>query len=232
MAEAMAMENRSSRRGIPATSRSWTRRTACSSRTAPSGYRAGCEPYPVDAEWADPDLDVAARYLRDVWEAPDVARQLGARAREQILDRCSPERTAEFVATRLDELRDVRRERSAKALEQLVPGAPLIDPGGRSPARAVRRLLQRLLWPYLAEQLAFDAALADALRAQSMRTAVAASNGPTKASCCRTSARPPAAARRQPRCAGPRSFSSYPLFAVTAVLAAGSSCRRRRTART
>ena len=43
----------------------------------------GCEPYPVDAEWADPDLDVAARYLRDVWEAPDVARQLGARAREQ-----------------------------------------------------------------------------------------------------------------------------------------------------
>ena len=153
--------------------RSWTRRTACSSRTA-RPVPPGCEPYPAGAEWAEPDLDVAAQTIRYVWEAPDVARQLGARAREQILDRCSPKRTAEFVATRLDELRDVRRERSAKALEQLVPGAPLIDPGGRWPARAVRRLLQRLLWPYLAEQLAFDAALADALRAQSMRTAVAA----------------------------------------------------------
>ena len=39
---------------------------------------AGCEPYPTTASWADPDLDQAAAYLREVYERPDDSRAAGA----------------------------------------------------------------------------------------------------------------------------------------------------------
>ncbi len=126
---------------------------------------AGCDPYPTGAEWAEPDLDEAARLLRHVWENPDEARRLGRRAQKDVLRRNTPQRTAEFVARRLDE---IRAERSARALDPRrapLPGAPLLTAGRRRPTRLARRLLHRLLWPYFVEQQAFDTAVAEALRA-------------------------------------------------------------------
>jgi glycosyltransferase involved in cell wall biosynthesis len=126
---------------------------------------AGCDPYPVGAEWAEPDLDSAANLMRQVYENQDWARRLGRRAREDILVSHGPLRTAEFVATRLDEL---RAQRSAKAVDPErapLPGASLLTSGRRRPTRFVRRLLHRLLWPYLVEQHAFETAVAEALRA-------------------------------------------------------------------
>ena len=35
----------------------------------------GCEPYPVTAAWADPDLDQAAAFMREVYERPEAARR-------------------------------------------------------------------------------------------------------------------------------------------------------------
>jgi glycosyltransferase involved in cell wall biosynthesis len=41
-------------------------------------------PYPPDACWADPDLDVAAAAMHELFEDPDGARELGDRGRERI----------------------------------------------------------------------------------------------------------------------------------------------------
>jgi len=129
----------------------------------------GCEPYPVTAQWADPDLDAAAELMRDVWESPKKARELGRRAQEDVLRRNSPARTAEFVTRRLDEIR-TQSERYALLTRKLpTPGAALLQ-GGRLPTRVARWLLHRLLWPYLVEQQEFAAAVAESLRAQQARS--------------------------------------------------------------
>jgi glycosyltransferase involved in cell wall biosynthesis len=69
---------------------------------------AGCDPYPAGAQWADPDLDEAARLMRRAFENPDEARERGGRARRDISARHSVERTAEFVRSRLAEIRGAR----------------------------------------------------------------------------------------------------------------------------
>ena len=129
----------------------------------------GCEPYPVTAQWAEPDLDAAAEFMRHVWESPEAARELGRRAQEDVLRRNSPARTAEFVTRRLHEIR-AESERYAFVTRKLpVPGAALLQ-GGRLPTRIARWLLHRLLWPYLVEQQQFAAAVAESLRAQQARS--------------------------------------------------------------
>jgi glycosyltransferase involved in cell wall biosynthesis len=60
----------------------------------------GCEPYPVGAEWADPDIDAAAALMRSVLDDPAAAHELGERARGDILERFSLDRTAAFLAER------------------------------------------------------------------------------------------------------------------------------------
>jgi glycosyltransferase involved in cell wall biosynthesis len=126
----------------------------------PSGH----DPYPTDAEWAEPDLEVAVAHMRYAYKNQPEARELGRRAQEDILGRHSPLRTAEFVARRLDEIRAERSARAADTRNAPIPGAPLLTTG-RRPTRLVRRLLHRLLWPYFEQQQQFDAAVAEALRA-------------------------------------------------------------------
>lgn len=62
----------------------------------------GAEPYPPTARWAEPDLDAAAKALRTCWEAPERASELGARARSHILRTCTPQRSAGFLAARVE----------------------------------------------------------------------------------------------------------------------------------
>jgi glycosyltransferase involved in cell wall biosynthesis len=147
-----------------------------------SAIPEGCDPYPPGAEWADPDLDEAARLMRFVWEDPDAARRLGRRAKEDVLRRNSPQRTAEFIARRLDEIRAERSAKAADTRRAPLPGAPLLETGRRYPTRLARRMLHRLLWPYFVEQQSFESAVAEALRAHdsyvmetSAREAVASS---------------------------------------------------------
>jgi hypothetical protein len=124
----------------------------------------GCPPYPVWAEWADADIDVAARHMRHVWENQDDARTLGARAQEDILRSSTPRRTAMFVARRLSEIRVERGLEPAGPEWRQFPGSALLDLSGRLPTRLLRRMLHRLLWPYLVEREEFDAALVAVLR--------------------------------------------------------------------
>ena len=67
----------------------------------PVAVGGGSWPYPVDAIWAEPDLDEAAAWMRHVFEHPDDAAAKGQRARRDILDRYSVTRAAAFVDQRM-----------------------------------------------------------------------------------------------------------------------------------
>jgi glycosyltransferase involved in cell wall biosynthesis len=75
-------------------------------------------PYPPDALWADPDLDQAARYMREVFGDRDEAARRGRRAAEDIRRTHSPatagaamERRLRAVHERLVERADAQRNR-------------------------------------------------------------------------------------------------------------------------
>lgn len=145
----------------------------------------GCDPYPAGAEWADPDIDVAAELMRKVFDDPSEARERGARARADILERQSAERTAEFIEQRIEAIREMdggsRRERQGVldsifaasppspvtlAGEHLAKGAAsgLLTQAGSPGTGFVRRLLRRALWPYIADQHELNVDLLQALQ--------------------------------------------------------------------
>jgi glycosyltransferase involved in cell wall biosynthesis len=62
---------------------------------------AGHAPYPVDAHWAQPDLDAAAGLLRLVFDQPAVRQSVATRGRDQVLDLLAPECVGAQVADRL-----------------------------------------------------------------------------------------------------------------------------------
>jgi glycosyltransferase involved in cell wall biosynthesis/SAM-dependent methyltransferase len=61
----------------------------------------GAGPYPEDAEWAEPDLERAARRMRDVFEHRDEAAARGQRAAADIRRTHSPEAAGELLVARL-----------------------------------------------------------------------------------------------------------------------------------
>jgi glycosyltransferase involved in cell wall biosynthesis len=67
-------------------------------RLIPVGPRNS--PYPSDAQWADPDVEVAARLMRRVYEHHGEARERAVRARADLDRRHRIENTASFLAMR------------------------------------------------------------------------------------------------------------------------------------
>jgi glycosyltransferase involved in cell wall biosynthesis len=63
-----------------------------------------CEIYPPQGEWAEPDVEHAARLMRSVYEDPTHAALVGERARRDIAARLSPQVTGERMRKRLEEL--------------------------------------------------------------------------------------------------------------------------------
>ncbi|MGC8463826.1 MAG: glycosyltransferase family 4 protein [Acidimicrobiales bacterium] len=90
----------------------------------------GCDPYPVGARWAEPDLDEAARLMRAVVDHPDDAAVVGKRARQSVLANHGVERRAEFVRRRFDEI-----QRKRAALIQVDRTHSTRDPSQRSRPR-------------------------------------------------------------------------------------------------
>jgi glycosyltransferase involved in cell wall biosynthesis len=64
----------------------------------------GADPYPPDATWAEPDLDVAARHMRDVYDDPTAAADLGRAAQRDLVARFSPEVVGARMKQRLDKI--------------------------------------------------------------------------------------------------------------------------------
>jgi glycosyltransferase involved in cell wall biosynthesis len=132
-----------------------------------------CDPYTPGVEWADPDLDHAAELMRRIYERPEEARQVGSKASVDLRERHSLDRTAEFIAQRLERIpeaaRALLRARGAldhaAAIASLAPGDSLErSPEGPAVVRLLRRLLRRALWPELVEQRRLDAAMVESLR--------------------------------------------------------------------
>jgi glycosyltransferase involved in cell wall biosynthesis len=71
---------------------------------SPAGVPEHAAPYPAGATWAEPDLDHAARLMREVVADPAGARARGARAARDIAERHSPAAAGAAVAARLAEI--------------------------------------------------------------------------------------------------------------------------------
>jgi len=96
----------------------------------------GCDPYPAGAKWAEPDLEAAARIMRQVADDPAAARAVGQRARQWVLEHHGLESRAGFLRTRLREIEaDRARERARVAAASQTPPP-------RPGERYVRRILQ------------------------------------------------------------------------------------------
>jgi glycosyltransferase involved in cell wall biosynthesis len=133
--------------------------------------------YEAGARWAEPDVDAAAEMMRAMWEHPEVARALGSRARDDVVERFSPQRTAAFVEERLTDARargavrargsryDARPAllEASQELAKKGVGDSLASDRGSRPTRLLRRALQRALWPYLEDQRRYETAVLDAL---------------------------------------------------------------------
>ncbi len=65
----------------------------------------GADPYPADGRWADPDLDDAARHMRELFEDRDAAGELGRRAARDIRRTHSQQAAGEILARRLASIR-------------------------------------------------------------------------------------------------------------------------------
>ena len=148
----------------------------------PASVPTGCDPYPAGVEWAEPDVGRAAELMRHVFEHQDAAREVGLRAREDMRRYHSSKQGAEFVAGRLEEIRQLPKETPAAE----APAAPSVA-AGRGPAdvgtrylvegpsipwdtpsrsglpKVAQRLVRRLLRPYTMRHQELDAAVVQAV---------------------------------------------------------------------
>jgi len=65
----------------------------------------GCDPYPADARWADPNIEEAARLMRFVYENPEQAQARAKQGHLDVIRGHAPEVVAGFIKERLTELR-------------------------------------------------------------------------------------------------------------------------------
>ena len=70
-------------------------------------------PYDADLEWAEPSEEHAAQLMRRVYDNQAWARELGARAKASAEANLSLEAAGRRIAARLEEIKTLRRQRSA-----------------------------------------------------------------------------------------------------------------------
>ena len=66
----------------------------------------GCEPYPADAMWAEPDEKAAAELMRRVIAVPDEAIRIAHRGRSDVQQMHGPEARGRFISQQLRRIRD------------------------------------------------------------------------------------------------------------------------------
>ena len=138
-------------------------------------------PYPAHGEWAEPDLEYAARMMQKLYEDPQLAAKLGRRGAADIRRTHSLAASCELMEAAVAE---VRRERLIERLlhPSVAPERPYAPPSGRddlehlleigvaphpSGAGGVgdfgKRAYRRLLRPYAAYQQQVNASTAQSL---------------------------------------------------------------------
>ena len=134
----------------------------------------GSANYPAGALWADPDVDDAVAAMRRVVDHPDEARERGTQGRQTILSRHSLDRTAQFLAERLEQvaripLKERREESPVERAARFIAVGPSLSwtaPSGRFGRAGVlaRRILQRVLRPYLVRHREWESLVVESLR--------------------------------------------------------------------
>ena len=138
----------------------------------------GNDPYPPAGQWAEPDVDHAARLMREVFDDPRQARARGARAAAEIRASHSPEAAGRFMAERLKLLLASPGWRSGRYggrragpiytdwVADLIDSGP-VPPGGEhrlgSAQRAARKGLLRVLKPLTVHERLVDGELLKAI---------------------------------------------------------------------
>jgi len=107
---------------------------------------AGCEPYPTSASWADPNLDQAAAFMREVYERPAEAARKARQAQQDVLERHNCQTSARAITQRVDAIRRERRSRVVGGVSTTGPGAAQSSPAVM-PASAAVEQLEALLPP-------------------------------------------------------------------------------------
>jgi glycosyltransferase involved in cell wall biosynthesis/2-polyprenyl-3-methyl-5-hydroxy-6-metoxy-1,4-benzoquinol methylase len=129
-------------------------------------------PYPAGTVWADPDLDEAARLMREVSEDPDGARKRGEAGRKAVEGRQSVEQAAAFLTQRVPELERLRSDRGHRETPgSLAAGflthGPTLSWSAPSRSgvigRSWRKVMLRLLRPYLVRQRELETLLVSGL---------------------------------------------------------------------
>jgi SAM-dependent methyltransferase/glycosyltransferase involved in cell wall biosynthesis len=139
-------------------------------------------PYPADGKWAEPDIEHAARLMREVFEQPHQATERAQRGGREIRSTHSAQAAGEIMRRRLDLLHERHGLRLAQIaishppteqLEQRVRSGPLRSAG--APLRRIRltarRLILRLMKPYTAYQQDVNRDLAKLLSGMEARIA-------------------------------------------------------------
>ena len=75
----------------------------------------GCEPYPAGSLWAEPDVNHAARLMREVVEHPDLAAARAAKGADDIRRSHSPAARVPFLVERLAAIHEDRVKATASA---------------------------------------------------------------------------------------------------------------------
>ena len=136
----------------------------------------GADPYPPDAQWADPDPEHASRLMRELFDDQARGRELGAIAAADIRHTHSPEAAGQIMRRRLEAIRATGRARPVADLAIRRPAmAALPVTLGRGPVATARpgrgrRLRQfarkgalRTMRPYAAYQKSVDTLVLAAL---------------------------------------------------------------------
>ncbi len=136
----------------------------------------GHDPYPPEAQWAEPDLEHAARLLREVFEDREEAARRGETARADILRDHSARASGDAMAQRLAAIRGglaahepfdptgLARHEAAAAQELVQSGQSLPAAGRLSRLRrAPRAAALRFMKPHTAYAQQVDRGVTDAL---------------------------------------------------------------------
>ena len=125
----------------------------------------GADPYPEEGEWADPDLDHAARLMREVAEHPEEAAARAERGAREIRERHSPPVAGAAIASRLREMAHLPRRPPAELAElrRLVAAGPEPPPDLGALRGTARKALLRALRPLTAHREQIDREVLGAL---------------------------------------------------------------------
>jgi hypothetical protein len=134
----------------------------------------GCEIYPAEGTWAEPDLDHAAELMRRVWERSAEATAKAKRAQGDIRRKYAPKTAGAVARARLERLANrrpgarARPRRAGSSFVQIERELTFDILKGAPPARGatgfVRRLVLRLIVPFTFYERQLDRALFKALR--------------------------------------------------------------------